>query len=63
MIGRMLKFGIVFAPLGLALVYVTSLQENQDPWLIAVGIYLVIGVVVGNAFVFFGGHSRKKAKK
>ena len=60
MFGRLLKFGIIFAPIGLVLFYITSLQENQDPWLIGVGVYLVLGLIIGNMYVFTGGSSRRK---
>ena len=60
MFGRLFKFVIIYAPIGLALIYITSLQENQDPWLIGVGIYLVIAIVIGNIYVLGGGRGRRK---
>jgi len=63
MLGRLFKFGIFYAPIGLVAVYFVSLVENQDPWLIGIGIYLVFGAIIGNIYVFSGGGSRRRKDK
>ena len=55
MLGRLLKFGLVFCPIGILLVYFTSLADNQQPWIIGFAIYFILGAIVGNLYVFMGG--------
>lgn len=52
---RFVVFWVVFVALGLPLAYMIIKAENQEPWLIALASYVVLGGLVGNWYVVFGG--------
>lgn len=60
MIGRMLRFLIVFAPIGLIAIYFISLLEEQDIWLIGLGVYFFLGIIIGNLYIFGIGSDRRR---
>jgi hypothetical protein len=55
MLKRLFGYGVVFVALGLLLGRMMITSENYMPWLIAFFSYVVLGGIIGNWYVTFGG--------
>ena len=56
--GRLKRFfsaGLVFVGIGLPICIALLASQDQKPWLIALGIYLVVASVVSNRYIFGSG--------